>query len=180
MFNLWTNLLQEKCFFWERETIFCLTGFSFCSVFLWCTWWLRENSFAMITSVVIKNVFQKYISRYLFSFFQTVFYCRRCKLFTLLRSDYGSWHWLYYWLNYFRTYDRGIVGIVKERNVSGGIKRRRSTWLVLQCVLVIVPGRILRYLAVAAAQQTLELRAKTGSDTSLFTLSLPIHAPLLF
>lgn len=78
-----------------------------------------------------KNIFQKNISRYFFSFFQTVFYCRRCKLFILLRTDYGSWHWLY----------PGIVGIVKERNVSGRIKRRRSTWLVLHCVLVIVPER---------------------------------------
>lgn len=139
----------------EREKLFCLTGFSFCSVFLWCTWWLPENSFAMITSVVINFFFQKYISRYFFSFFQSVFYCRRCKLFTLSERNW-AWHWLYYWLSYFKTLDRGIVGIVKERNVSGGIKRRQSTWLALQGVLVIIPGRILRYLAVAAAQQTWE------------------------
>ena len=102
-----------------------------------------------------KFFFQKYISRYFFSFFQSVFYCRRCKLFTLSERNW-AWHWLYYWLNYFKTLDRGIVGIVKERNVSGGIKRRQSTWLALQGVPVIIPGRILRYLAVAAAQQTWE------------------------
>ena len=60
--------------------------------------------------------------------------------------------------------------------MSGGIKRRRSTWL--QCDLVIVPERILSYLSVAGAHNV--GRAKTGSDASLFTLSLPIHAPLLF
>ena len=72
----------------------------------------------------------------------------------LLLTDCGSWHRLYYnCLNYFRTLDPGIVAkIVKERNLSGGIKLRRSFWLVFQCVLVIEQERILRYLAVVAAQ----------------------------
>ena len=41
----------------------------------------RKNSFVMITSVVIK-IFFKNTFLDIFSFFQTVFYCRRCKLFT--------------------------------------------------------------------------------------------------
>ena len=90
----WTNLLQQKCFFWERETIFYWTGLSFCSrFFLWCTWRLREkNSFVMIISVVMKMSSQKYNSRcFFFPFFKMFFYCRRCRLFMLLRTDYGSW-----------------------------------------------------------------------------------------
>lgn len=43
-----------------------------------------------------KNIFQNtFLDQFVFPFFQTVFYCRRCKLFMLLRTDYGSWHRLY-------------------------------------------------------------------------------------
>ena len=88
----WTNLLQQKCFFWERETIFYWTGLSFCSrFFLWCTWWLREkNSFVMIISVVVKISSPKYNSRcFFFSFFQNVF------LSSSLQVVYAVAHWLW-------------------------------------------------------------------------------------